>query len=87
MTTAISVSILSIINNTIIIIGCICLMYRIIKKCKTVEKIKDSQNRVIGYKKKGSILITIFLIVLLSCILTIALFNAILNIFDIILIS
>ena len=87
MATTISVSILNIVVSAAIIVGCIYAMYRLIKKCKTTEEIKDSQNHVIGYKKKGSILITIFFMLFLICILAFASFIVIMHIFNIILIS
>lgn len=83
----IPVSVLNIVVCTAIIIGCIYAMYRLIKKYRSVNLIKDSQGKVVGSKKTGSIVKTIFLIFFLIVIMIFAVFIGTLHIFNIILIS
>lgn len=87
MGTIVSISVLNIIVCTTIILGCVYAMYRLIKKCREPIKIKDSQNQLIGYKKRGLKLTTIFLVILLTAICILMLVITISHIFNIILIS
>lgn len=83
----IPVSVLNIVVCTAIIIGCIYAMYRLIKKCRSVKTIKNSQGEIVGSKKTGSIVKTIFFIFFLIAIMIFAGFIGISHIYDIILIS
>lgn len=83
----IPVSVLNIVVCTAIIIGCIYAMYRLIKKCRSVKTIKNSQGEIVGFKKTGSIVKTIFFIFFLIAIMIFAGFIGISHIYDIILIS
>ena len=83
----IPVSVLNIVVCTAIIIGCIYAMCQLIKKYRSVKPIKDSQGKVVGSKKTGSIVKTIFLIFFLIVIMIFAGFIGTLYIFNIILIS
>lgn len=85
--TTISVSVLNIVVCTAILIGCIYAMYRLIKNCRSVKMIKNPQGEVVGSKKNGSIVKTIFLIIFLIAIMLFAAFIGILHIFNIITIS
>lgn len=85
--TTIPVSVLNIVVCTAIIVGCIYAMYRLIKNCRSVKPIKDSQGKVVGSKKGGPILKTIFFIIFLTAIIIFAGFIGIMHIFNIILIS
>lgn len=83
----IPVSVLNIVVCTAIIIGCIYAMYRLIKKCRSVKMIKNSQGEIVGSKKTGSIVKTIFFIFFLIAIMIFAGIIGISHIFNIILIS
>ena len=80
-------SVLNIVVWTAIILGCIYAMCQLIKKYRSVKPIKDSQGKVVGSKKTGSIVKTIFLIFFLIVIMIFAGFIGTLYIFNIILIS
>jgi hypothetical protein len=59
----------------------------LIKKCRSVKTIKNSQGEIVGSKKTGSIMKNIFFIFFLIAIMIFAGFIGISHIFDIILIS
>lgn len=84
---SIHVSVLNIVVCAAIIVGCIYAMYQLIKKCRSAKLIKNSQGEVIGSKKSGSIVKTIFFILLLIVIMLFAGFIGTMHVFDIILIS
>lgn len=83
----ISVSVLNITVCVVIIIGCVCAMYQLIKKYQSVKQIKNSQGEVIGSKKCGSIVKTMFFVFFLVVIMLLAGFIGAMHIFNIILIS
>ena len=83
----ISVSVLNITVCVVIIIGCVYAMYQLIKKYQSVKQIKNSQGEIIGSKKTGSIVKTIFLIFFLIGIMIFVGIIGLLHIFNIILIS
>ena len=83
----IPVSVLNIVVCTAIIIGCIYAMCQLIKKYLSIKPIKNSQGKVIGSKKTGSIVKTIFLIFFLIVIMLFVGIIGTSHIFNIILIS
>lgn len=85
--TTIHVSVLNIVVCAAIITGCIYAMYQLIKKCRSVRLIKNSQGEVVGSKKCGSIVKTMFFVFFLVVIMLFAGFVGAMHIFNIILIS
>lgn len=83
----ISVSVLNITVCVVIIIGCVYAMYQLIKKYQSVKQIKNSQGEIIGSKKTGSIVKTMFLVFFLVIIILFAGYIGAMHIFNIILIS
>jgi hypothetical protein len=83
----IPISVLDIVVCAAIIVGCIYAVYQLIKKCRSVKVIKNSQGEVVGSKKSGSIVKTMFFIFFLVIIMLIAGFIGAMHIFNIILIS
>lgn len=83
----IPISVLDIVVCAAIIVGCIYAMYQLIKKCRSVKVIKNSQGEVVGSKKTGSIVKTMLFIFFLVIIMLIAGFIGAMHIFNIILIS
>ena len=84
---SISVSVLNIVVCSAIIVGCIYVICRLIKKCRSLKQIKNSQGKFIGYKKSGSKLKTLFFVLFLITIIIFAGFIGTMHIFNIILIS
>jgi len=84
--TTINVSILNIIVCTIILIGSIYAICRIIKQLRTTIKIKDSSGNIIGQKKR-SVILAIFLCLFLLVIIIFSGFMLTVHVFNIILIS
>jgi len=83
----IPVSVLNIVVCAAIIVGCIYATYQLIKKCRNVKEIRNSQGEVVGSKKTGSIVKTMFFVFFLVVIMLLAGFIGAMHIFNINLIS